>query len=686
MSFHPGYSSIISLHCCLFVFIFSCRHASSNNEQRSISGVLLQCTREYHIDGLSYFVAENGHLTGEHYFSKEDTVQSASAILTHFTGPLLLDRMIRDSIIREEDSATPWLCVRELICVPAGYYERGKGSPDPMTERIQGLLAKHPYSSSDHDIEWMRNDLRTGRIFTMRSLFHELWRGSAYFDAVHPEYAFSQKAIYNVMPTWYTKGLSGFFGWRILKFQGQTILWNSFSDGGKCLLVIKFVDKKIFVAVSCSASNLPSPTSFNKEDLLQSPLALSIFKALYLTRSTIDYTFPADSLFSRLEAEAGSYNFIYQHDLVAHARLCQQEGRGAQADQLYHLLSRLTKDSLLTRYVNKPVLSEIGYVSDGLTAIQPFSLSSPSAIQLFAGGQLRAPHDYSNESYLFDNVQLFINDHEGERGNSWLNTRMLQFNYGSSVSRVTAAECAVRDVGDSAYTIEARIQWESLNPGKHFSGRNILANILISDCDLEENQRKSVLSWSVAQNDNFADEKKFGRIKLCDRLPAGSMRAGSMRTGSMRTGKVAYAPRTSRPPVIDGIAEDVWEKAAFSTVGLTYQGSTSARDNAGQFKVMYDEKYLYLLVRVTDNCRNPYGNVTADKCWIEDANTGLPVWKMNGNRTEAFPGFSCNERTCLPAGQYLLKYVSDKGHSYEHWYGPPPANGIYGASVYLAQQ
>lgn len=667
----------------LLLFFFSCRHSSSFPEQYSVPEALWACSSEYHVEGLSYLVGVNGQIIGEHAAAGGDRqpMHSSPFILSHFVAPLLLDRMIRDSLVHDRDSITPWLRARDLINVPACYYERDTASKDAMTERIRQLITKHKYVRPGGDILWMKDQLTMNAGMTSSTLLRELWNSSVYFDKTHPEYAFTDKRIYNVFPTWYTRGLSGFFGWRILKFQRQTILWNSFVDGPNSLLVMKLMDKHIFVAVAYTTGHLFSPTGLNRTDLLQSPLALSILSTVYLRDLSFDYSQPADSMYARIKGAADvSYQFLYRQQLLAHARLYQQAGLETKAKLCYSVLTRMTGDSLWVRYENQPVLSEINYVSDNLDAAVPFTLSRPSALQVFTGAQLRPRHDYSNESYLFDNVQLFINDHAGDKNNSWLNTHLFQFNYGDSMARQTPAAFETRDLSDTGYLIEARIEWKKLNPVRHTPGRVILANILIGDCDLKEDQRKSVLSWAVAPQDNFADEKKYGRILLRDQPPA-QQPAGSRE----RDEKVIQAYRSARPPFVDGGPEDVWEKIPWTAVHLPYMGTTSQKDNAGRFKAMYDKDYLYLLFSVTDNCRNRYGVVTADKCWIENAVTGLPVWKLNGNRTDTLPGFSRNERIKLPAGQYLLRYTSDKGHSYEQWYGQPPANGIYGASIYLIQ-
>ena len=673
-------------HLFLLVFMLAaCRNVHAPGGPQPLVPALLHCAEEFHAGGLTCLIAEKGriiHESGGEVPEGPDRT-STQVVLTHFMAPLILDRMLRDSLLHERDSVNKWLKAKDLIFIPADYYERDTGLQDPMTGRILNLIKKKGQTGTYSVTGGFPGKLKFRKDGDRQSLFYNLWRLSDYFDQTYPEYGFPGKDIYNVFPSWYTRGLSGFFGWNILKFQGQTVLWNCFVEGASTILLIKSVEKQVFVALGYPTGRLPSPPDLNRNDLLQSPLAVTLLKSLYLPGADIDYTQPVDSLYALLEKTQGSsYNFIYLHDLQAHARLYDQQGMQAQARALYSVQARLMKDSLLVLYENKPVQAEIGYVSDDLSAVVPFELTKAASVQIFAGGQVRPPHDYSGSTYQFDNVQLFINDHAGEKTNSWLNTHLFQFNYGSNKVRETEAQCAVGDPSDTSYLVEARIAWKTLNPAKHLAGRNLLANVLIGDCDLDESQRKTVLSWTLGPNDGFGDEKKYGRIALVRRPGADNSK---LRPGSGNN-KVLYAIQTSCPPQIDGKAEELWDRAAWSAVAMPYIGSASRPDNAGRFKALYDDDYLYLLFDVTDNCKNRLGIVTTDKCWIEDAASGLPVWKMNGDTTDAFPGFSDKRRLFLPAGKYLLKYVSDKGHSYEHWYGKPPANGIYGASVYLAAE
>ena len=60
--------------------------------------------------------------------------------------------------------------------------------------------------------------------------------------------------------------------------------------------------------------------------------------------------------------------------------------------------------------------------------------------------------------------------------------------------------------------------------------------------------------------------------------------------------------QASRPPEIDGKADDVWTDVKSNTIGnVAYSPASGEADFSAGFKTMYDNQALYLLVDVTDD-------------------------------------------------------------------------------------
>ncbi len=75
-----------------------------------------------------------------------------------------------------------------------------------------------------------------------------------------------------------------------------------------------------------------------------------------------------------------------------------------------------------------------------------------------------------------------------------------------------------------------------------------------------------------------------------------------------------------------------------------------------------------------------------DYGWIENADNGAPVWRMEEPLTTRAGGAGKNRKVdvviTLPAGNYKLRYKSDDSHSFDHWNALPPDINFWGIAVY----
>jgi len=75
-----------------------------------------------------------------------------------------------------------------------------------------------------------------------------------------------------------------------------------------------------------------------------------------------------------------------------------------------------------------------------------------------------------------------------------------------------------------------------------------------------------------------------------------------------------------------------------------------------------------------------------DYGWIENTDTGLPVWQMQEPKTTHAGGAGKNRKVdlviTLPAGNYKLRYKSDDSHAFDHWNSLPPDINFWGIAVY----
>ena len=75
-----------------------------------------------------------------------------------------------------------------------------------------------------------------------------------------------------------------------------------------------------------------------------------------------------------------------------------------------------------------------------------------------------------------------------------------------------------------------------------------------------------------------------------------------------------------------------------------------------------------------------------DYGWIENADKGSPVWRMEESKTTHAGGAGKNRKVdqviTLPAGNYKLRYKSDDSHAFDHWNSLPPDINFWGIAIY----
>jgi CubicO group peptidase (beta-lactamase class C family) len=80
------------------------------------------------------------------------------------------------------------------------------------------------------------------------------------------------------------------------------------------------------------------------------------------------------------------------------------------------------------------------------------------------------------------------------------------------------------------------------------------------------------------------------------------------------------------------------------------------------------------------------GGQMFDYGWIENADNGSVVWRMEEPRTTHAGGAGKNRKVdqviTLPAGNYKLRYKSDDSHAFDHWNSLPPDINFWGIAIY----
>jgi len=672
--------------------------SNTSVNQVDFKDILEQISQEFNIQDISYLVSKNGEVSASKYTNVTGvnfSLAKAIEIIKVFSNPIKLDLLIKDSMIPGDSSLSKYfpainnkgLNLKDLVIVPADNWEPQRFCADSvqfMTDIIANSKAKTKKGSITNELiaalEKSNDQLKDNK-----ALLEKLFFISDFFDRNYMEYASMQDSLVtNLFPTWYTENKSFFYGWKILRIQKNTILWNCFFDGERTLLLLKFMDKDVFTAISYKSKNIPDPTSYNRDDLLQSPIALALIRSVLLPEGkqiNIDYRSQWNDIKDKINLIGdNAYRFIYTKDLIAHARYYESLKDVKNAQKLYLGYAALTQDSLLLKYVNEMPIAETGYISDNLNSTAAFSIEKEGYYQIFSGGQVLQVSDYNTAPYNSDNIQLFISQYNNVNP-SRAQFQVFHFNYrfnkiagkqddrhADNWLKGSNIKFTYSDPDDTSYVLEVAIPWKEIHGKEKHNTHPLRLNIFIGDSDYEENKRESIYSWATKPGEGWDDPSTYGVLSF---------------TGEHRSLRKIYASKPiAEKIIIDGQIDDIWNKVDYSMIELPIYDKVSAYDNISKFKSLYDNEYLYFLFYVGDNCKNKTGIITKDKCWIEDASTNQLIWKLPADTTGYMPSYSIETKVYLKAGKYKLRYYSDKGHSFEGWYGTPPYHDIYGGTIY----
>jgi hypothetical protein len=121
----------------------------------------------------------------------------------------------------------------------------------------------------------------------------------------------------------------------------------------------------IFIEVSYKSLNIPGTFDYNKNDLLQSPIALALLKSYLLSpvQLHVDFKAPCQSIVLKVkDVDNTPYRLILTKDLIAHARYYRRIKNEKDANKLYNTFIQLTHDSTLEKYLDEAVIAETGYI------------------------------------------------------------------------------------------------------------------------------------------------------------------------------------------------------------------------------------------------------------------------------------------------------------------------------------
>ncbi len=226
------------------------------------------------------------------------------------------------------------------------------------------------------------------------------------------------------------------------------------------------------------------------------------------------------------------------------------------------------------------------------------------------------------------------------------------------------------DPSPTQYLIEMKYPWKTLGYVFPEPGKEIGLDFDVIDND--SNTREAQLSWHSTSNFLWRDPSGYGTLILRERLsdPGPSF---------------AECLKVKAPPTIDGLKEALWDQTPSYPFQHVILGSIdNASDLSANFRALWDEENLYLLVEITDDIKK-YASFLFDEGRIEDEQ-GNTVWQMEIEKTVHAGGALKNRKQedtlILTPGRYTLIYQSDESHSAGAWDDQPPLHPYTGIEIY----
>lgn len=216
----------------------------------------------------------------------------------------------------------------------------------------------------------------------------------------------------------------------------------------------------------------------------------------------------------------------------------------------------------------------------------------------------------------------------------------------------------------TTYSITTSIPWKTLGFFTPKNSAKIGFDIAIMDSD--GGAMKALTNWNSKSADSWKNTSYLGNLIL---LEADSIQKGQ-----------GYAVAIKRK-VNNNKGLHVFKNTTpfFDIRNVTIGTVRDTMDLSGKFQAEWDERNLYLRVKVRDDIKT-IAKALFDYGWIEDQN-GKVVWKMTMEESRPAGGASKNRRVDttirIKKGKYWLKYHTDESHSPNKWDDKPPASSLF---------
>ena len=478
------------------------------------------------------------------------------------------------------------------------------------------------------------------------------------------------------------RSLSG-LGCYIYITNDQKYIWSEDENEEYSSLLIKSSADSVSLIILAHSPDMNKPFDLESGKIWNSPF-YHAYRKLFIspdsTTEVLDFYGDHGSLQESIQKmlDNGKRDEVYD-ELVSYIKMYSWNQNKERLQDLTQLYQEFFAKDLPLELLNQNPVAEIDRVMDYMQLLRHFSLEKDTTLKIFTTAEF--DRVFTMNPWEYDNLELFF-DLKHERTpsfNSADDDRHLRFNYDhpgvtGNAPTFEGIRWIQYDPDPKHFNFEIAIPWSTLfnSDSVHPSHNQPIGfDIAIADNDAEV--REGSLAWRAKLGEQpWANTSNFGSMILADQAGPGN-------------DTICYAIYTRDTIIIDGKNTGEWNNIPrYTTESVLFEGIQGPEDQAGWFRIRWDEKNLYLFVEFYDDVKRlldpsqDFGwitNLEGDTIWI--MNKGMGISAGNAGAYELYTG-----KVLLKAGDYQLHYQSNQTNSYGRWTNERPEVSFYGILLY----
>jgi hypothetical protein len=341
-----------------------------------------------------------------------------------------------------------------------------------------------------------------------------------------------------------------------------------------------------------------------------------------------------------------------------------------------------SNDFIAVKYIGKSPLVQLINMPNFTEKQSVFTLKEDCKVQIYAVGELLFNIKDEDKRYYLksDDIDLYFKvKHEASLpSDDFFIVKHFNISMANDKKDLEKAGLTVKWYKEEGYYLsQISIPWKILNIRKPGVGVSIPFDVSIGDNDNNFMQEKKI-AWNSSGDSMLINGSGYGDIFLS------------------KTNGIGYPSKliaTRSTPAQDSIVEKEWSTIQKHVIDNVIFGRIKdSLDLSATIQSAWDNKFLYLLVRVTDQKlrrifynRKEEHKIFVDYGWIENSK-GDTLWEMLAENSRYAGGAYKNQKIDtvleLRKGTYVAKYITDESHSYNQWNDLPPKTPFYGIVIY----